>query len=149
MQDVLFNRIKFWFFLTTLQKVHNRDAFWYNQWWLTAVLIIFNTHGLQSLRQSDYTPFTLELNCSGICSQEYQAGSVRARVWVLDPQCTCFNWIARHGNFYSRYPCLRFVYLRLFQGLWLDTFLRMARGADLTTVNSKGEISTVRLGSDC
>jgi hypothetical protein len=30
---------------------------------------ILNTQGLQSLHHSNYTPFTLELNCSGICSQ--------------------------------------------------------------------------------
>jgi hypothetical protein len=44
-----------------------------------------------------------------------------------------------HGNFHSRYPCLRFVYLRLFQVLWLATFLRVTRGADLGTVNPKGK----------
>jgi hypothetical protein len=64
-----------------------------------------------------------------------------AGVWILDSQCKCLNW-----NFHSRYPCLRFVYIMLFQGLWLATFLRVATGADLaTTVNSKGERSIVRL----
>jgi hypothetical protein len=31
---------------------------------------MLNTQGLQSLRHSDYTPFTLERNCSGICSNQ-------------------------------------------------------------------------------
>jgi hypothetical protein len=82
--------------------------------------------------------------------QESKAGlSMRvydldAGVWILDPWCTRLNLI-EHGKFHSRYPCLRFVYLRLFQGLWLGTFLQVARGADLTTVNSEGERSVVRL----
>jgi hypothetical protein len=57
--------------------------------------------------------------------------------WILDA-CVWIYWIA-HGNFHSRYTCLRFVYLRLFQRLWLATFLEVARGADLVSVNSKGE----------
>jgi hypothetical protein len=43
-------------------------------------------------------------------------------------------WIWAHGNFPSGYPCSRFVYLRLFQGLWLATFLRVARGADFVRI---------------
>jgi hypothetical protein len=52
--------------------------------------------------------------------------------WILDARV----WIGiAQGNFHSRYPWVRFIYLRLFQGLWLAIFLRVARGADLATVN--------------
>jgi hypothetical protein len=34
-----------------------------------SVTLFLNTQGLQSVRQPDYTPFTLGLNCGGICSQ--------------------------------------------------------------------------------
>jgi hypothetical protein len=39
--------------------------------------IIFYNLGIQSLRQSDYTLFTLELNCSGICSQAGECSAER------------------------------------------------------------------------
>jgi hypothetical protein len=75
------------------------------------------------------------LSQAGVC---HACSNLDAGIWILDPRCT--YWIA-HGNFHSRYPCLSFVYLRLFQGLWLAISLRVARGADLiNTGNPKGEV---------
>jgi hypothetical protein len=128
--------------------------------------LILNTPGLQSLRQSDCTPFTLELNCSRICSQVWGcsaegtsrgwfhpphtfhtnvSGSVHAGVWILDPRCTYLNWM--HMEIST--PDIVAWSLKLFQGLWLATVLRVARRADFATVNSKGERSVAWLPSDC
>jgi hypothetical protein len=72
---------------------------------------------------------------NGLAGAVHACSDLDADVWIY--------WIA-HGNFYSS-PCLRFVYLGrcvMFWELWLATFPWVVVGADLATVNPKGERSS-------
>jgi hypothetical protein len=150
---------------------------------------ILKTQELQSLRQSDYTHFTIEIYCSGIRSQAggciadrtapggfhppctlpnshinvqwdyrtklflntvWQESSLvydlYACGWILDPRCTRLNWstIWKFLLQILQISLLKVCLFQLFQGLRFATILRVARGANLATVNSKGR-SVVRL----
>jgi hypothetical protein len=92
---------------------------------------------LPSIQNVQWEPRSQNLSLAGVQGSVcHTCIDLDAGVWILDPRSTCLNWTAQR-NFHSSYICLRFVYLRLFQGLRLATFLWVARGADLATVTPR------------
>jgi hypothetical protein len=105
-----------------------------------------NTQVLSHSTRRTRLLWPLRFSDKGVCSSEgtarvsfhtnVQTCTVRSQNRVIfklsgkspNPTTKALKWPRLQE---SRYPCLRFVYLREFQGLWLATFLPVQRGADL------------------